>query len=100
MVTILAFIVLGGGAYAAFRLPRNVVRSKNIVNGQVKARDLTKPQPVKSAGLAASNGNCMFTQNQWTSYQAGPQAPEGPVGYYRDADAQVHLNGTALRCGN
>jgi hypothetical protein len=42
MVTILAFIVLGGGAYAAFHLPRNSVRSRNIVNGQVKPADTSK----------------------------------------------------------
>jgi hypothetical protein len=40
IATILAFVVLGGGAYAAFRLPRNSVRSKNIVNGQVKGADV------------------------------------------------------------
>jgi formylglycine-generating enzyme required for sulfatase activity len=49
MVTILAFVVLGGGAYAAFHLPRNSVRSRNIVNRQVKTPDLangavTKPK--------------------------------------------------------
>jgi hypothetical protein len=40
MVTLLAFIVLGGSAYAAFHLPKNSVRSKNIVNGSVESTDL------------------------------------------------------------
>ncbi len=40
MATVAVFIALGGGAYAAFHLPRNSVRSENIVNGQVKANDL------------------------------------------------------------
>lgn len=40
MATIAVFLVLGGGAYAAFQLPRNSVRSNNIVNGQVKSQDL------------------------------------------------------------
>ena len=41
VVALLAlFIVLGGGAYAAFHLPKNSVRSKNIVNGEVKKADL------------------------------------------------------------
>jgi hypothetical protein len=40
MVTLLAFVVLGGGAYAASRLPDNSVRSRNIVDGQVLRRDL------------------------------------------------------------
>jgi hypothetical protein len=40
MVTLLAFVVLGGGAYAAFHLPKDSVRSRNIVNGQVRKADL------------------------------------------------------------
>jgi hypothetical protein len=39
MITLLAFIVFGGGAYAAFHLPRNSVKSRNIKDGQVKYRD-------------------------------------------------------------
>jgi hypothetical protein len=42
MVTLLAFVVLGGAAYAAFHLPRNSVRSSNIVNGQVKSKDIAR----------------------------------------------------------
>jgi hypothetical protein len=41
MATIAVFLVLGGGAYAAFHLPKNSVRSKNIVNGQVKRADVS-----------------------------------------------------------
>jgi hypothetical protein len=40
MATLAVFLVLGGGAYAAFHLPRNSVRSKNIVNGSVGSADL------------------------------------------------------------
>jgi hypothetical protein len=40
MVTMLAFVVLGGGAYAAGKLAKNSVRSKNIVNGQVLGKDV------------------------------------------------------------
>jgi len=40
MATLAVFLVLGGGAYAAFHLPKNSVRSKNIVNGQAKRPDL------------------------------------------------------------
>jgi hypothetical protein len=42
MVTLLTFVVLGGGAYAALHLPKNSVRSKNIVNGQVKGPDVSE----------------------------------------------------------
>lgn len=34
------FIALSAGAYAAFHLPNNSVKSKHIVNGQVKTGDL------------------------------------------------------------
>jgi hypothetical protein len=40
MATLAVFLVLGGGAYAAFHLPKNSVRSFNIVNGQVKGVDV------------------------------------------------------------
>jgi hypothetical protein len=40
MATIAVFMALGGGAYAAFSLPKDSVRSKNIVDGQVKPVDL------------------------------------------------------------
>ena len=35
MVTILAFIVLGGGAYAATQLPKNSVGSKQVRKGSI-----------------------------------------------------------------
>ena len=40
MATIAVFIALGGGAYAAFSLPRDSVKSKHIVDGQVKSADV------------------------------------------------------------
>jgi hypothetical protein len=42
MATLAVFLVLGGGAYAAFHLPKNSVKSKNIVNGQVKGVDVAE----------------------------------------------------------
>jgi hypothetical protein len=42
MVTLLAFVVLGGGAYAASKLKKNSVTSATIRNGQVKTKDLAK----------------------------------------------------------
>jgi hypothetical protein len=46
VATIALFLALGGAAYAAFHLPKNSVKSKNIVNGQVKSKDLA-PNAVK-----------------------------------------------------
>jgi hypothetical protein len=40
MATVAVFIALGGSAYAAFHLPKDSVKSKNIVNGQVKGVDV------------------------------------------------------------
>ena len=96
MVTILAFIVLGGGAYAAFRLPANSVRSGNIVNGQVKAWDLVKPTAVKSAGLPTNTtDSCAQTPGKWAEFDP---TSRGRLGYYRDVDGVVHLNGAAVDC--
>ena len=37
--TVCLFLLLGGGAYAAFHLPPNSVKSRQIKNGQVKVAD-------------------------------------------------------------
>jgi hypothetical protein len=96
MVTLLAFLVLGGGAYAATQLPRNSVRSKNIVDHQVKAKDLVKPAAVKSAGLPTNaSGSCAETPGEWAEFDPDSR---GRLGYYRDVDGVVHLNGAAVDC--
>ena len=38
--TLCLFVLLGSGAYAAFQLPKDSVRSKHIVDGQVKSSDV------------------------------------------------------------
>ena len=38
--TLCLFLLLGGSAYAAFSLPKDSVKSKHIVDGQVKEQDL------------------------------------------------------------
>jgi hypothetical protein len=95
--TIALFIVFGGVSYAAFHLPKNSVRSKNIVNHQVKGKDLVKPSPIQAAGLVAALDCSSTGPNQWIS-----QNPDvfGNVGYYRDLDGQVHLAGTTQKCGS
>jgi hypothetical protein len=49
VATLALVLALGGGAYAAIRLPRNSVRSRNIVNGQVQSAD------VKDNGLTGQD---------------------------------------------
>jgi len=94
--TIALFIVLGGVSYAAFHLPKNSVRSKNIVNHQVKGKDLVKPSRTHAAGLVTALDCSSAGPNQWIS-----KNPEvfGDVGYYRDLEGQVHLTGTVQKCG-
>jgi hypothetical protein len=97
MATLAVFIALGGGAYAAFHLPKNSVRSRNIVNGQVKAHDLAAPPPLTRVALGISNGVSCRPSNSWATLQSNLF---GQVGYYRDITGRVHLGGDALRCGN
>jgi hypothetical protein len=99
VVSVIAlFVALGGGAYAAFHLPRNSVRSKNLVNHQVKSVDLAREAAFKSAGLADDEvGDCSPTPNQWVSIGA---QNVGPVGYQRDQLGYVHLGGVAEQCGD
>ena len=92
MVTILAFVVLGGGAYAAFHLPRNSVRSRNIVNGQVKKQDLGAALKFNDAGLPDS---CTGVSDGWAS--ASPSTNR--AAYARDAFGVVHLRGIVDQCG-
>jgi hypothetical protein len=97
VATIALFIALGGASYAAFHLPKNSVKSKNIVNHKVKAVDLAKTPGTQAIGLVSANDCSSAGPNQWIS-----QNPDvyGPVGYYRDLDGQVHLTGVAQKCGS
>jgi hypothetical protein len=101
MATLAFFIALAGGAYAAFNLPKNSVKSDNIVNGQVKGVDLAGDGKFKSAGLATMNsvdfcGSMNAPQNQWVQFDV---ADYGPAGYYRDVAGNVHLLGWVQKCG-
>jgi hypothetical protein len=99
MATLAVFLVLGGGAYAAFHLPKNSVRSRNIVNGQVKKPDLATTK-FHSAGLLANPGGlqyCTGAHDQWTSVSP---STNGQVGYSRDLQGWVRLSGVAQQCGN
>ncbi len=40
MVTLLAFVVLGGVSYAAFKLPNDSVKSKHIKDEQIQSKDV------------------------------------------------------------
>jgi len=130
MVTILAFIVLGGAAYAATKLPKNSVGTKQIKNGAVTGIkikkgtitgtniNLTKLGTVPSASNAttANTATTASTANALSAPEAlrlvgasgqpsfldgssnisgeGAIQPQ-PVGFYKDHEGIVHLEGTA-----
>jgi hypothetical protein len=95
MATLAVFLVLGGGAYAAFHLPKNSVRSRNIVNGQVKNKDLAPPS-FKDAGLKEFPGACGGL-NGWFNVNS---SVNDRVSYARDGLGFVHLRGVATFCGS
>jgi hypothetical protein len=94
MATLAVFLVLGGGAYAAFHLPKNSVRSRNIVNGQVKKRDLGAPLKFKDAGLT---DNCNGVTDGYSNQQPNFA---NRAAYARDAFGVVHLHGYVEPCGS
>ena len=57
--TLCLFVLLGGGAYAAIKLPKNSVTSKQVKNGSIKGIDLAKHSitatNVKLGSLLASD---------------------------------------------
>jgi hypothetical protein len=90
MATIAVFLVLGGGAYAAFHLPKNSVRSGNIVNGQVKTKDLGVPVRFKDAGVRSTCSPGIWVNNFPTLTNR--------AAYARDPFGFVHLRGIVSTC--
>jgi hypothetical protein len=110
------FIALGGGAaFAVTQLDANSVKSKHIVNGQVKDQDLADDahdadllDNLDSTAFARAQGaefidalpalpgsDCAGMPDGWYDYRSF----DNPVGYYRDPFGMVHLRGGATRCG-
>ena len=90
MATLAVFLVLGGGAYAAFHLPKNSVRSRNIVNGQVKTKDLGVPVRFKDAGVRSLCSPGIWVNNFPTKTNR--------AAYARDPFGFVHLRGIVSTC--
>jgi hypothetical protein len=70
IATIALFLALGGGAYAASKLPKNSVTAK-----QIKRNSITSPK-VKDRSLLAKD----FKAGQLPAGAPGPQGAEGPRG--------------------
>lgn len=67
MATVAVFIALGGGAYAALKLPKNSVGSKQIKRGAVTSRKVR-------------NGSLKSVDFRAGQLPAGPTGPSGPQG--------------------
>ena len=105
---VIALIALGiavglGTAYAAGLAPDSV-KSKHIVDRQVKAQDLAD-EYVKSGGATFTS----FGFEAYTEDNCGPGTlpppwmnihPAAPAGYWRDEQGIVHLQGTIIKCAN
>lgn len=76
MVTLLTFIVLGGGAYAASSLPAN-----SVGTAQLRAEAVTKAKIAKSAqeSLRGKTGPTGATGATGPPGQAGPPGAPGPA---------------------
>jgi hypothetical protein len=79
VATLALFIALGGGAYAAIKLPRNSVTTTQVKNGSLLAKDFKKGQ-LKAGKTGAQ----------------GPQGERGPAGAAgaRGGDGAAGQNGT------
>src|SRR5919204_3264335 len=102
MATLAVFIVLGGGAYAAFHLPKNSVRSKNIVNRQVKRADLAT-HAVNASKLAPPEALHVVGAASGPPFQHGCAGSTGggnqpPPAFYKDAEGIVHIEGEFGGC--
>jgi hypothetical protein len=70
IATLALFLALGGGAYAAIRLPKNSVGSK-----QLKANAVSSAK-VKKGSLLSGD----FKAGQLPAGRVGPQGPKGDIG--------------------
>jgi hypothetical protein len=91
--TLALFLALTGGI--AWALEANSVRSRHIVNGQVKGADLspTNVRLVDAAGEPpfhdGGSGDCDWESTQSSTF------PRVPVGFFREPTGVVHLQGMA-----
>ena len=116
MASIAVFIALGAGAYAAGLAP-NIVKSRQIVNGQVKKKDLADggvttekiaDGAVTDADLAAgeaprfvgAEGQPGFLDNEgacpWSNFDSTHQQ----AAFFRDPFGVVHLQGLVKATDN
>jgi hypothetical protein len=78
MSTIAVFVVLGGGAYAATKLPKNSVGTKQIKNGAVTKKKLAKG--VSTAGPKGDTGAQGVKGDKGDKGDAGAKGADGANG--------------------
>jgi hypothetical protein len=78
VATLALFLALGGGAYAAIKLPKNSVTSVQVKNGSLTAKDFRKGQLKGKTGPAGATGP------QGAQGDRGPAGPQGPPGLTGD----------------
>ena len=96
MATVAVFLVLGGGAYAAFHLPKNSVRSKNIASKQVKKPDLKPAERFHKVGAPGEPRFGNGGQNDCRWSRPGVSGQIAPPVFYKDPYGVVHMAGLAL----
>jgi hypothetical protein len=92
MVTILMFIVLGGGAYAAFKLPKNTVGSKQVKKDSLKGVDILE----SSLGQVPSAANAQTATNAANATNAGNAQTAANA---NNADSLDNLDSPAFGAG-
>src|SRR4051812_50161064 len=92
MSTLAVFIVLGGGAYAATRLPRNSVGTKQIKNGGV-----TKAKLAKGLSTQGAKGDTGAKGPSGEQRPQGIQGSQAVQGEHRASNAPACNPGVVAR---
>jgi hypothetical protein len=87
MVTILAFVVLGGSAYAATELGKNSVGTKQLKNGAVTKAKIAKAAQTALTGQTGPKGAA------GSAGPTGPKGDTGPKGSDASAILMARVNG-------
>jgi hypothetical protein len=92
--TLAVFFAVAGGSAVALE-GRNTVDSGDIINGEVRARDLAPAEPIHVVGqrgepalLNGGQGDCL-----WRSRANATPLPFNPPSFYKDPYGVVHLAG-------
>src|SRR3954447_423798 len=84
VATLALFIALGGGAYAATKLPKNSVTTVQVKNGSLTKSDFKKGQLTGPAGPQGASGAKGAQGERGPGGQPGIQGPPGDPGLKGD----------------